>query len=208
MAGSGSRSGPKNTSARGEQMSEPSKASQTTLTPVAQKFILHWGEMGTKWGINRTVAQVHALLFLAPKPVPADEIAETLSVARSNVSTSLRELQGWGIVRVVHVLGDRRDHFETSKDVWEIFRVVSEERKRREIDPTLRVLNECVQELKSNPQSDAYTRERLESMQEFLTTMTGLFEEVLRMPVSALKGVGKLRGKVITLLGNEKKKVG
>jgi DNA-binding transcriptional regulator GbsR (MarR family) len=189
-------------------MSEPSKASQTTLTPVAQKFILHWGEMGTKWGINRTVAQVHALLFLAPKPVPADEIAETLSVARSNVSTSLRELQGWGIVRVVHVLGDRRDHFETSKDVWEIFRVVSEERKRREIDPTLRVLNECVQELKSNPQSDAYTRERLESMQEFLTTMTGLFEEVLRMPVSALKGVGKLRGKVITLLGNEKKKVG
>ena len=189
-------------------MTDPSKAPQTTLTPVAQKFILHWGEMGTKWGINRTVAQVHALLFLAPKPVPADEIAETLSVARSNVSTSLRELQGWGIVRVVHVLGDRRDHFETSKDVWEIFRIVSEERKRREIDPTLRVLNECVQELKSNPQSDAYTRERLESMLEFLTTMTGLFEEVLRMPVSALKGVGKLRGKVITLLGSEKKKVG
>jgi len=164
--------------------------------------------MGTKWGINRTVAQVHALLFLSPKPIPADEIAETLSVARSNVSTSLRELQGWGIVRVVHVLGDRRDHFETSKDVWEIFRIVSEERKRREIDPTLRVLNECVQELKSNPQSDVYTRERLESMLEFLTTMTGLFEEVLRMPVSALKGVGKLRGRVITLLGNEKKKVG
>ena len=189
-------------------MTDQSKAPQTTLTPVAQKFILHWGEMGTKWGINRTVAQVHALLFLAPKPVPADEIAETLSVARSNVSTSLRELQGWGIVRVVHVLGDRRDHFETSKDAWEIFRIVSEERKRREIDPTLRVLNECVQELKSNPQSDAYTRERLESMLEFLTTMTGLFEEVLRMPVSALKGVGKLRGKVITLLGNEKKKVG
>jgi DNA-binding transcriptional regulator GbsR (MarR family) len=189
-------------------MTEQPKTPHTPLTPVAQKFILHWGEMGTKWGINRTVAQVHALLFLAPKPIPADEIAETLSVARSNVSTSLRELQGWGIVRVVHVLGDRRDHFETSKDVWEIFRIVSEERKRREIDPTLRVLNECVQELKSNPQSDTYTRERLESMLEFLTTMTGLFEEVLRMPVSALKGVGKLRGKVITLLGNEKKKVG
>lgn len=176
------------------------------LTPVAQKFILHWGEMGTKWGINRTVAQVHALLFLSPKPVPADEIAATLAVARSNVSTSLRELQGWGIVRVVHVLGDRRDHFETIKDVWEIFRTVSEERKRREIDPTLRVLNECVQELKNHPQGDAYTRERLENMLEFLTTMTGLFEEILRMPVGALKGVGKLRGKVITLLGSEKKK--
>ncbi|HET6929726.1 MAG TPA: MarR family transcriptional regulator, partial [Candidatus Acidoferrum sp.] len=113
---------------------------KSTLTPVAQKFILHWGEMGTKWGINRTVAQVHALLFLSPKPLPADEISETLSVARSNVSTSLRELQGWGIVSLVHVLGDRRDHFQTTKDVWEIFRTVSEERKRREIDPTLRVL--------------------------------------------------------------------
>jgi DNA-binding transcriptional regulator GbsR (MarR family) len=179
-----------------------------TLTPVAQKFILHWGEMGTKWGINRTVAQVHALLFLSPHPVPADEISATLSVARSNVSTSLRELQGWGIVRVVHVLGDRRDHFETTKDVWEIFRTVSEERKRREIDPTLRALAECVQELENGAQGEAYTRERLETMLDFLTTMTGLFEEVLRMPVGALKGVGKLRGKVITLLGSEKKKAG
>jgi len=187
-------------------VSEHTNTSPAALTPVAQKFILHWGEMGTKWGINRTVAQVHALLFLSPKPIPADEIAETLSVARSNVSTSLRELQGWGIVRVVHVLGDRRDHFETFKDVWEIFRTVSEERKRREIDPTLRVLGECVQELKPNAQSDAYTRERLESMLEFLTIMTGLFDEVLHMPVGALKGVGKLRGKVITLLGTEKKK--
>ena len=164
--------------------------------------------MGAKWGINRTVAQVHALLFLSPRPVPADEIATTLAVARSNVSTSLRELQGWGIVRVVHVLGDRRDHFETAKDVWEIFRTVSEERKRREIDPTLRVLSECVQELKSSAQSDAYTRERLASMLEFLTTMSGLFEEILRMPTGALKGVGKLRGKVITLFESEKKKAG
>src|SRR6202051_4103981 len=121
---------------------------KSTLTPVAQKFILHWGEMGTKWGINRTVAQVHALLFLSPTPVPADEISSTLSVARSQVSTSLRELPGWGIVRLVHVRGARRDHFESTKDVWQIFRTVSEERKRREIDPTLRALGECVQELK------------------------------------------------------------
>src|ERR1700676_4452932 len=179
-----------------------------TLTPVAQKFILHWGEMGTKWGINRTVAQVHALLFLSPTPVPADEISATLSVARSNVSTSLRELQGWSIVRVVHVLGGRRDHFESTKDVWEIFRTVSEERKRREIDPTLRVLAECVQDLKATPAGDAYTRERLETMLDFLTTMSGLFEEILRMPMGALKGVGKLRGKVISLLSPDKKKAG
>jgi DNA-binding transcriptional regulator GbsR (MarR family) len=189
-------------------LSEQARSPETGLTPVAQKFILHWGEMGTKWGINRTVAQVHALLFLSPKPLPADEISTTLSVARSNVSTSLRELQGWGIVSLVHVLGDRRDHFQTTKDVWEIFRTVSEERKRREIDPTLRVLSECVQELKTTQAGDTYTRERLESMLDFLTTMSGLFEEVLRMPMGALKGVGKLRGKVITLLGADKKKAG
>jgi DNA-binding transcriptional regulator GbsR (MarR family) len=176
------------------------------LTPVAQKFILHWGEMGTRWGINRTVAQVHALLFLSPQPLPADEISATLSVARSNVSTSLRELQGWRIVRVVHVLGDRRDHFESIKDVWEIFRIVSEERKRREIDPTLRVIAECVRELKTSTNGEAYTRERLETMLEFLTAMTGLFEEIIRMPTGALKGVVKLRGKVITLLGSGTKK--
>src|SRR5215470_3752650 len=182
------------------------EATKGGLTAVEQKFILHWGEMGTRWGISRTVAQVHALLYLSPKPVPADEIASTLAVARSNVSTSLRELEGWGIVRMVHVLGDRREHFESVKDVWEIFRIVSEERKRREIDPTLKVIGECVAELKGKPDAEAYTRERLEEMLEFLTVMTGLFEEVLRMPTPALKGVGKLRGKVITLLARTGRK--
>ena len=179
-----------------------------TLTPITEKFILHWGEMGTRWGINRTVAQVDALLFISPKPLNAEEIAETLSVARSNVSTSLRELQGWGIVRVVHVLGDRRDHFESLKDVWEIFRIVAEERKRREIDPTIRVLRECVEELdaKSAGESDKYTRQRLESMLEFLTAMTGLFEEAVRMPASALRGIAKLRGKLSGLLGTGRQK--
>ena len=174
---------------------------KTRLSPIEQKFILHWGEMGTRWGINRTVAQVHALLYLSPLPLPAEEISQTLSVARSNVSTCLRELQGWGIVRVVHVLGDRRDHFESVKDVWDIFRIVAEERKRREVDPTLRVVRECVDALKADGKGDAYTRERLESMLEFLTVMNGLFEEILRIPAGALKGVAKLRGKVITLLG-------
>jgi DNA-binding transcriptional regulator GbsR (MarR family) len=188
-------------------MTEHVNSKSSGLAPVEEKFILHWGEMGTKWGINRTVAQVHALLYLAAKPLPADEISTTLSVARSNVSTSLRELQGWGIVRVVHVLGDRRDHFETLKDVWEIFRIVSEERKKREIDPTLRVLAECVQDAKGG-QGDAHTKERLEAMLEFLTAMTGLFEEILRMPTGALKSVVKLRGKVVTILGSSNKKAG
>jgi DNA-binding transcriptional regulator GbsR (MarR family) len=170
------------------------------ITPVEQKFILHWGEMGTRWGINRTVAQVHALLFVSPKPLHAEEITNTLAVARSNVSTSLRELQGWGIVRVVHVLGDRRDHFESVKDVWEIFRIVAEERKRREIDPTLRVLQECVTELKKAGVGSAYTRERLEEMLTFLTATTGLFEELIRIPSGALKGITRLRGKLALLL--------
>jgi DNA-binding transcriptional regulator GbsR (MarR family) len=176
------------------------------LTPIEQRFILHWGEMGTRWGINRTVAQVHALLFVSPKPLHAEAIANTLTVARSNVSTSLRELQGWGIVRVAHVLGDRRDHFESVKDVWEIFRIVSQERKRREIDPTLRVLQECVGELKKAGAGSTYTRDRLEEMLEFLTATSGLFEELVNMPAGALKGIARLRGKVKLLLGAEKKR--
>ncbi len=113
---------------------------------VQQKFVLHWGEMGTRWGLNRTVAQIHALLYIAPKPLNAEEIAETLDVARSNVSNSLKELQSWRIVKLVHVLGDKRDHFESMKNVWDMFRIVLDERKRREIDPTIAVLEECMAE--------------------------------------------------------------
>src|SRR6185369_11277665 len=105
--------------------------------------VLHWGEMGYRWGINRTVAQIHALLYLSPRPLSADQICEALGVARSNVSTSLRELQNWGIVKVAHVMGDRRDHFESMKNVWEMFRIVLHERKKREIDPTLALLRAC-----------------------------------------------------------------
>src|SRR5258705_11648729 len=143
------------------------------LSPIQQHFGLHWGEMGTRWGINRTVAQIHALLFLAPKPLPAEEIADTLAVARSNVSTSLKELQGWGIVKLVHVMGDKRDHFESMKDVWEMFRVVLDERKRREIDPTLRLLRECIEEAEKARQTDKYTQERLRALRDFFETTTG-----------------------------------
>src|SRR5215203_4273916 len=129
-------------------MSDETKISP--LSPVAEKFILHWGEMGTRWGINRTVAQIHALLYLSEKPLHAEEIAETLGVARSNVSTSIRELQNWGIVRVAHVMGDRRDHFESMKDVWEMFRTILDERKKRETDPTLHLLRELNAEAKKS----------------------------------------------------------
>ena len=144
------------------------------LTPVQQKFILHWGEMGTRWGINRTVAQIHALLYISPRPLHAEEIVEALNVARSNVSTSLKELQGWGIVKMVHVLGDKRDHFESMKDVWEMFRVVLDERKRREIDPTLVMLRECIAESGAQKDKDPHTKERLQALYEFFGLPTAL----------------------------------
>src|SRR5262245_12061850 len=140
------------------------------LDSIQQRFILHWGEMGTRWGINRTVAQIHALLFISPRPLHAEEIAETLNVARSNVSTSLKELQGWGIVKLVHVLGDRRDHFQSLKDVWELFRVVLDERKKREIDPTLTMLLASIEEAKEDKGTDPYTIERLRDLAEFFQT--------------------------------------
>ncbi|HWZ84281.1 MAG TPA: MarR family transcriptional regulator, partial [Terriglobales bacterium] len=111
----------------------------TKLTDIQRQFILHWGEMGTRWGISRTVAQIHALLFLSPEPMNAEQLAETLNVARSNVSTSIRELESWGVIHPVHVLGDRREHYESLKDVSEMFVRIMEVRKRRELDPTLQL---------------------------------------------------------------------
>src|SRR5438874_9224928 len=137
------------------------------LPPVQQKFVLHWGEMGTRWGINRTVAQIHALLYVSERPLNAEQIAETLGVARSNVSTSLKELQGWGIVKLVHVMGDKRDHFESMKDVWEMFRVVLDERKRREIDPTLRLLRECLEQAAKPKGTTDYAQQRLRDLYDF-----------------------------------------
>jgi len=172
------------------------------LSPVQQKFILHWGEMGTRWGINRTVAQVHALLYISARPLPADEIVEALSVARSNVSTSIKELQGWGIVRVVHVMEDRRDHFESMRDVWEMFRVIAEERKRREIDPTLILLRECVADVeKLNSAGDATTKERLGELLNFFETMTGWYAQMRKVPTGALLKAVKLGDNVFKLLG-------
>lgn len=177
------------------------KETMNKLTPVEQKFILHWGEMGTRWGINRTVAQIHALLYLSPRPVNAEEIASTLGVARSNVSTSLKELQGWGIVKRVHVLGDQRDHFESMKDVWEMFRVVLDERKKREIDPTLAMIRECIAEAEKEKETDHYTHERLTNLADFFETTTAWYNQVRQWPTSALTRFVKLGDKIRKLIG-------
>ena len=171
------------------------------LTPATEGFILHWGEMGTKWGINRTVAQIHALLYLSPEPLNAEQIAETLSVARSNVSSSLHELQSWSIVKVAHVMGDRRDHYESMKDVWEMFQIILDERKRREIDPTLTVLRDLTAKARKSGAKDTYTHERLKDMLGFFEAMMTWYAQIRRMPTGAFIKFVKMGDKVRKLLG-------
>jgi DNA-binding transcriptional regulator GbsR (MarR family) len=173
----------------------------TKLNPVQQKFILHWGEMGTRWGINRTVAQIHALLFISPDPLTAEQIMDTLDVARSNVSNSVRELQSWGIVKLVHVMGDKRDHFESMKDPWEMFRVVLDERKKREIDPTMRLLRECIEEAEAAKETDKYTEAQLRRLNEFFEATTAWYMQIRNWPTAALVKFVKLGDKVLKALG-------
>jgi DNA-binding transcriptional regulator GbsR (MarR family) len=188
----------------GERFSNfcPHRKSNMKLTPLTKKFILHWGEMGTRWGINRTMAQVHALIYIAPRPLHAEEITEILSVARSNVSTCLRELQNWGLVKVVHVLGDRRDHFETYKDVWQMFQVVMKERMKREIEPTMALLREAVNETDSAGKDDDVARERLTAMLEFFDSATSCFADIEKLSPSTLRKLMKMGGKVSKLIGS------
>jgi DNA-binding transcriptional regulator GbsR (MarR family) len=165
------------------------------LSPIQRQYILHWGEMGTRWGINRTVAQIHALLYLSPEPLTAEAIAATLSVARSNVSTSIRELESWGLVRPVHVLGDRREHYETLKDVYEMFHIIVEQRKRREVDPTVQLLRRSLAELHKDD-SDHDTRDRLQEMADFFEAASAAYAEINRLSPRALRGLLKVRGRV------------
>jgi len=170
------------------------------LDPVTEKFVLHWGEMGTRWGVNRTVAQIHALLYLSPQPLNAEEIAKTLSIARSNVSTSLRELESWGIVRATHLLGDRREHYQATKDVWEMARVILDERKRREIDPTLNVLRECLGAIDGKGTAQTEMRERVRAMLEFVEMLTSLYAKVARLPTGTVRGFLSAPGRMRRLL--------
>ncbi len=171
------------------------------LTPAAKKFVLHWGEMGQAWGINRTMAQVHALLFVTPEALDAEEISKSLDVSRSNVSTSLRELITWGVVRRVHIIGDRRDRFEALKDVMETFRVIMAERKRREMDPTIALLEHCVVEAKLGGTSEEYTRDQLEKMLEFVRMVTLWYGHIDRLSTSALERLFRNGSRLVKLFG-------
>ncbi|HLX81473.1 MAG TPA: MarR family transcriptional regulator [Burkholderiales bacterium] len=166
---------------------------------IRDRFVLHWGEMGARWGVSRTVAQLHALLFLAGRPMHAEEIAAALQVARSNVSTSLRELQNWGLVKVTHLAGDRRDHFEAAQDPWELLRVIVRQRKEREFDPTVAFLRSCV-ESRDFAREDPATQKRLRDTLALMEAGSTWAEQMLGMDNAVLKRLVKLGAKVQAFL--------
>lgn len=168
-----------------------------SLSPTVRTFVTHWGEMGTRWGVNRTVAQIHALLYVSERPLNADELVDYLDVARSNISMSLKELTGWGLITLVHFPGDRRDHFTTPSDVWELFRVVVAERKRREFDPTLQIMATLVND---SGQESPEVQRRLKDMQSIMVSMSELMDQVRILPPTALKGLIGAAGFLRSLL--------
>ncbi len=166
-----------------------------TLSPITERFVLHWGEMGSRWGVNRTVAQIHALLFVLGKPLTAEDIAEALGVARSNVSNSLRELGNWNLVRITHIMADRRDFFETSSDVWELMRIIVRERKLREFDPTVVMLNDTLADpnFASEP---ADLQKRIKETQALMQSLSSWTDDMLKLEPSLLVKIIRLGGKI------------
>ncbi len=173
--------------------------------PDAKTFVLHWGEMGIHWGVNRSVGQVHALLYLSEKPIDAEVIVAELGLARSNVSTALKELQGYGIVRRVHIEGDRRDHFVAETDLWEMLMRIAIERKRREIDPTIEILAGLSERLRHDGAAPAHIRERITRLHEFMSTLSGWYEQVRVLPKPTLVTLMKLGGKVARFIPGRSK---
>ena len=166
---------------------------------TGRRFVLHWGEMGWRWGVNRSVSQIHALLFLLGRPMHAEEIAEILQVARSNVSNSLRELQNWNLVRGVHLMGDRRDHFETAQDPWELMRIIVRERKAREFDPTVAMLRDCVND-PGFPKQDPGAQKRMRETLWLMQALSAWTDEMLGLETATLARLAKLGAKVQALV--------
>ena len=170
------------------------------LPPAVQRFVLHWGEMGAVWGTNRSVGQIHALLYLSDKPMTAEDLAEALGHARSNVSNSLKELMGWSLVRRVHVMGDRRDFFEAEADLWEMVTRIAEGRKAREIDPTLAMLRTCIDEVKDDRHVSSTARKRIGEMHGFVSMVDAWAGEMRRVPRSKLHMLMRLGAAIVRFL--------
>jgi DNA-binding transcriptional regulator GbsR (MarR family) len=169
------------------------------LPPLTQRFVLHFGEMGSRWGINRTVGQIYALLYVSAKPLNADEVGEALSFSRSNVSMGLKELQSWNLVRLMHQPNDRREYFQAPEDVWAIFRTLAAERRKREIDPTLTMLRDALME-QPGVADDIHAQARMKQMHEFIERMTDWLDDVQKMDSATLAGLMKMGSKVQKLL--------
>lgn len=176
------------------------------ITPLIEKYVLHWGEMGTRWGVNRTVSQIHALLYLAPEPLNAEQISSLLGVARSNVSTSLKELSSWNLIQVSHVMGDRRDLFAVKGDTWQMLLTIVEQRKQREIDPILTMLRQCELEMESDKQTPEAVKEKIREMSTFVSTLTDWYQQVQSLPKSTLVGLMKMGSKVAKFIPKDKTK--
>ncbi|MBX3607532.1 MAG: GbsR/MarR family transcriptional regulator [Piscinibacter sp.] len=169
------------------------------LSPLVRSFVGHFGEMGSRWGINRTVGQIYALIYVAPEPLHADAIAERLEFSRSNVSMGLKELQAWRLVRLRHFSGDRREYFEAPGDAWEVFRTLAEERRRREIEPTLSMLRNALLEEPADA-ADRIALDRMRGMHDLIELMTTWFDEVQRLDAATLSRLMKMGSKVQRLL--------
>ncbi len=179
---------------------------KTDLPEAVRTFVLHWGDMGGQWGVNRSISQIHALLYLSERPLTADEISDTLGMARSNVSNSIKELQGWGLIRRVPVLGDRRDYFEADSDVWSIAAKIVAGRKERELDPALAALSACVEAAEHDPAVHAVARKRLEDMLQFTRTVAGYYEQMEAVPRPKLMALIRLGARIVNLLPGKKAK--
>lgn len=174
----------------------------TSRMPAAvERFVLQWGDMGGQWGVNRSVAQIHALLYLSDRPLTAEEIAETLGIARSNVSTSIRELQSWKLVRRIPVLGDRRDHFEAETDLWEMLTRIAQGRKEREVDPAAAALRACRAEAEGDPRVSPTARKRLAEMDDFVTTLSRWYDQMLDVPPPKLMALVRMGSRIASLVG-------
>ena len=173
------------------------------MHPVVERLVLHWGEMGSLWNVNRSVSQIHALLYFSERPLPADEIADLLGVARSNVSTSIKELDSLRLIRMVHVMGDRREHFEALQDISQLFRVIVEERKKREMDPTIALLRECMAD--EDPRTPAHVKARIKSTLGFLETLHRWYEDMKSLPPPLFMGLLRMGARIQRYLKSEDK---
>ncbi|MBN9788486.1 ArsR family transcriptional regulator [Pseudonocardia sp. TMWB2A] len=182
----------------------PASADSAPLPPAVRQFVLHWGEMGTQWGVNRSVAQIHALLYLSERPLNAEEISDRLGIARSNTSNSLKELMGWQLIRRVPMLGDRREHFEAEVDLWQMLTAIAKGRKQREVDPAVAALKICRAEAEQDSSISPVARKRIEAMQEFVTTMDQWHDDMINVPPAKLLTAIKLGRKVLNFLPGSK----